>query len=193
MVKLIQREGGSFRKSGRYANFHKNLFFALLYFHALMAGRKDFGTVGWNLPYHYEIADFEVSSAQLSSLVKTLAPSRPASVPAALSLLNYYCAQINYGGKIQRHEDQALLEVMVAELVNERVSKFTQHPPDMSRGHFGYPPEALADHAGFLRKSIPDADPYEVYGLNANMARALLQKDAFKLIKILGDPSLMEK
>jgi dynein heavy chain, axonemal len=65
MIKLLAREGGNFRKSGKYANFHKNIFFALIYFHAILAGRKNFGTIGWNLPYMFDLSDFEVSSAQL--------------------------------------------------------------------------------------------------------------------------------
>lgn len=48
---LEQEKEYFFRKSGKQANYHKNLFFGLAYFHSILEGRKRYGTLGWNLPY----------------------------------------------------------------------------------------------------------------------------------------------
>jgi len=61
----------SFRNSRKLYNFHINMFFGLVYFHAILSGRRKYGTVGWNVPYVFDLSDFEVSNAQLSYLMKS--------------------------------------------------------------------------------------------------------------------------
>ena len=51
---------------------HKNLFFSLMYLHAMLESRKKYGTLGWNINYQFDQGDFEISANQLSRLV--LAP-----------------------------------------------------------------------------------------------------------------------
>jgi dynein heavy chain len=47
------------------------MFFGLVYFHAILSGRRKYGTVGWNVPYVFDLSDFEVSNAQLSYMMKS--------------------------------------------------------------------------------------------------------------------------
>ena len=56
--------------SGRNSKYHKNIFFALMYFHAVVTNRKQYGVLGWNVPYTFEASDFDVSARQLAALVK---------------------------------------------------------------------------------------------------------------------------
>ena len=63
---LFQAEGGYFRGSQRNAQLHKNIFFCLMYFHAIVTNRKHYGIIGWNIPYQFAFSDFEVSAAQLA-------------------------------------------------------------------------------------------------------------------------------
>jgi len=92
-----QAKEAYFRKSGKNSNFHKNMFFGLVYFHAILQGRKKYGTIGWNVPYQFDFSDFEVSSAQLSLLMKQ---QRNPSRKAILEMLRYFYAFINYAGKM---------------------------------------------------------------------------------------------
>ena len=52
-----------FKKSTRSAqNLHKNLFFSLAYFHSVLEGRRDYGVLGWHVPYKFDFSDFEISN-----------------------------------------------------------------------------------------------------------------------------------
>ena len=94
---LIEQEKEAFfRKSGKNGNVHKNLFFGLIYFHAILEGRIKYGVLGWNVPYKFDSSDFEVSNAQLAQIMK----STQTDQSAALEMLRYFFANINYAGKI---------------------------------------------------------------------------------------------
>mmetsp|Transcript_42571 Transcript_42571/g.65291 ORF Transcript_42571/g.65291 Transcript_42571/m.65291 type:complete len:142 (-) Transcript_42571:1643-2068(-) len=58
-----QEKENFFRKSAKLATFHKNLFFSLAYMHSIMECRGKYGTLGWNVPYKFDMSDFEVSNA----------------------------------------------------------------------------------------------------------------------------------
>jgi len=99
---LGEQEKDAFvRKSGKHANVHKNLFFGLAYLHAILEGRKKYGSLGWHVPYKFDRSDFDVSQAQLTQVMK----NSSGDYAATLEMLKYYYAHINYAGKIQRVED----------------------------------------------------------------------------------------
>ena len=83
---LDQEQDGFFRKSGRHANVHKNLFVGLAYFHAILGSRARFGNLGWNLPQKFEETDFEMSNLQLSDIMK----STTNDLMATLQKLRYF-------------------------------------------------------------------------------------------------------
>jgi dynein heavy chain len=58
-----QEKDSYFRKSGKHAAFHKNLFFGLAYLHAVLDGRKKYGPLGWNVQYQFDFSDFEISNS----------------------------------------------------------------------------------------------------------------------------------
>lgn len=172
-----------FGQSGKEAHLHQNLFFGLVYLHALLKGRRNYGHLGWNLEYKFDFGDFEVGSAQLATVVRALPRGGPAARPAALPLLSYLYSQVNYAGKIQRAEDQTVLEAITGDLITARVaSTRRQRPRDYSASTFGIPPEACPDPEGALLAAIPDEDPYQVFGFNWNIASDLQAKKAFTLL-----------
>lgn len=100
-----------------------------------------------------------------------------------MKLLSYYFSQVNYAGKIQRAEDQAILEAITGDLINEKVASASkQAVRDYSASSFGFPPEACPDPEAFLLAAIPDEDPYQVFGFNWNIASDLQAKKAFALL-----------
>lgn len=116
---MEQEKEQFFRRSNKAANIHKNLFFSLAYLHALLDGRKKYGTLGFNLGYTFDHSDFEVSQAQLTGIMKTSAGEGHSST---LEVLKYFYAHINYAGKIQRVEDQVTLNAIVDDLFNDNIT-----------------------------------------------------------------------
>jgi hypothetical protein len=69
---------------------------------------------------------------------------------AALDMLKYFFANINYAGKLQRVEDQVTVNAILADLFNEKVSILAQElPADHDSSHYGFPADN-ADYLGFL-------------------------------------------
>jgi hypothetical protein len=175
---LIEQEKESFfRKSGRLASYHKNLFFGLAYFHANLEGRKRYGTLGWHVPYKFDFSDFEVSNAQLTQVMK----HNSGDLLAALDMLKYFYANINYAGKLQRVEDQVTVNAILADLFNEKVSFAAELPADLDASHYGFPADN-ADFLGFLDRTVPVRDPYQVFGFNWNVESSLLKKQMFTIL-----------
>jgi len=106
---LEQEKEAFFRKSGKSANYHKNLFFGLAYLHSILESRKKYGSLGWHVPYKFDFSDFEVSNAQLAQVIK----HNSGDLMSALEMLKYFYANINYAGKIQRVEDQQTLNAVL--------------------------------------------------------------------------------
>lgn len=98
MERMLGEQGRDqpYRRSGKHGNYHKNLLFALAYFHAILEGRKKYGTLGWHVPYKFDFSDFEVSNAQLAAVMK----HGPDPLLATLEMLKYFYANINYAGKL---------------------------------------------------------------------------------------------
>ena len=100
---LGQEKEGFFRKSGQMANYHKNLFLGLAYFHANLGGRLRFGTLGWHMPYDFDFSDFRISVMQLKKTMQ--AGVKEHSQLLTLKVLKYFITEINYAGRIHRAED----------------------------------------------------------------------------------------
>ena len=61
---------GYFRKSTENGNLHKNIYFGLSYLHAILDGRRRYGTIGWNVAHEFDANDFEISENLLASYIK---------------------------------------------------------------------------------------------------------------------------
>ena len=174
---LEQEKEGFFRRSGKQANYHKNLFFGLAYFHSILEGRKRYGTLGWNLPYKFDYSDFEVSNAQLTTAMK----QNPADALACLDMLKYHYAHINYAGKVQRVEDQVTLNAILNDLFNEAVSCALETARDLASSHYGFPAEGV-DYLAFCARSIDQCDTYEIFGFDWNVESSLRTKEVFGIL-----------
>ena len=143
------------------------MFFGLVYFHAILSGRRKYGTIGWNVPYVFDFSDFEVSNAQLSYLMKSpkvqaheSKAKRKASRVAILEMLRFFYAYINYAGKIQRVEDQTTLKAIMEDLINEQIGFAKNLQANYDNSHFGLPNDNTEELKDFVNEAIPDVDPY---------------------------------
>lgn len=68
------------------------------------------------------------------------------------------------------------VNAILGDLFNEEVSLFAAElPADLDASHYGFPPDN-ADFLGFLDRSVPARDPYQVFGFNWNVESSLLKK-----------------
>jgi len=189
---LDQEKDGFFRKAGKHANYHKNLFLGLAYFHAVLGGRRRYGTLGWNLPYQFDFSDFEVSNAQLRDAMKR---GTALDLIATLDVLKYYYAHINYAGRIHRAEDQVTLNAILEDLINEDMAFMQERSADLTSSHHGFPPLGLAgapagssdavDYFAYFQQAIPARDNYRLYGFNWTIESRLLKQEIFGILEEL--------
>ena len=93
----------------------KNAFFALAYFHSLVAERKKFGATGWNIPYEFDDPDFEISFDQVFALLRDAAETPP------FRLIRHCVGEINYAGRLLTKEDEDTMLAVLDDLVNSDI------------------------------------------------------------------------
>ena len=86
----------TFKNSKTNRALHKNLYYSLAYLHAILEGRRRFGSLGWNIPYKFDFADIELSESQLNKLMK----AEKIDPLATLRMMKYTLSEINYGGRV---------------------------------------------------------------------------------------------
>ena len=155
----------------------KNAFFALAYFHSLVAERKKFGATGWNIPYEFDDPDFEISFDQVFALLRDGGDSPP------FKLMRYFVGEINYAGRLLTKEDEEMLLAILDDLVNNEVV-FTAElgggggflPRDIKRGHYGIPRLNMGEGYYKFVRSMPLFDEERIFGFEPNVERVRLSK-----------------
>ncbi|KAG2430514.1 hypothetical protein HXX76_010037 [Chlamydomonas incerta] len=154
----------------RQADAFKHLTYALAFFHCVAVGRRNYGPVGWNIPYAFNENDLRISLRQLRLFLDE-ADSPP------LRMLVYTAGECNYGGKVTDAKDRrtlmTLLEVYYRSQVALGDAKFGPGgsfdlPETGERG-----PAWSGDYPHYLsvlsRLPLGEAPP-EVFGLHPNAA-----------------------
>jgi dynein heavy chain len=81
------------------------MYFGLCYLHAVLDGRSQYGTLGWNKYNDFDSNDFDLSEQILNAIMK-----KEIKEPVERLLwLKYVFGKINFAGKIATFEDQRKL------------------------------------------------------------------------------------
>ena len=98
------------------------LYFVLAWFHALVQERLRYTPLGWAQRYEWSEADFRMAADTLDACVDATAMGRanlpPDKVP--WEALRTLLSQCIYGGRIDNHFDQVLLDCFIANLFNAK-------------------------------------------------------------------------
>lgn len=157
---------------------YKKLLFSLCFFHSVLLERRKFQTLGWNIPYEFNDADFVVCENILQIYLSEYLNATP------WDALKYLIAEVNYGGRVTDDWDRRLLlsyanSYFVDEAITQpmfRLSSLTQYyiPEDGSL-------QSYKDYVG----QLDTVDRAEAFGQHPNADIASQIMDTNQLLDVL--------
>ncbi|KAJ3217583.1 Dynein heavy chain 7, axonemal [Dinochytrium kinnereticum] len=154
------------------ATFEKMLF-GLCFFHAVIQERRQFGPIGWNIPYEFNDTDLRISARQLRNFL-----SEYDEVP--YDALIYLTGQCNYGGRVTDDKDRRALLTLLKLYYND--SAVTNENYKLASGEQYCIPnvQGYGTILEFIDKLPLEAKP-DVFSLheNADITRNQLETEMF--------------
>jgi dynein heavy chain len=139
----------------------KNMTFALTFFHALIQERRNFGALGWNIPYEFNESDLRISARQLKMFISDCTD---ADLP--YKALNYLTGECNYGGRVTDDQDRRTIVTILKKFFTPEI-----HEPDHSLSDSGLylvPPAGNQEAYIDFIKTLPVSCAPEVFGMHDN-------------------------
>lgn len=138
----------------------EKLLFSLCFFHAVIQERRQFGPIGWNIPYEFNDTDLRISSQQLRMFL-----NQYDQIP--FEALQYLTGQCNYGGRVTDDKDRRCMMSLLQTYYNASVTESVEYRFSAS-GNYCVPPRTQYQDMIDYIKSLPlDAKP-EVFHLHEN-------------------------
>jgi len=157
----------------------RKLIFGVAFVHALVQERRNFGALGWNIPYEFNDTDFSISVKQINMFLNQYEN-------VDYDAIRYLIGQCNYGGRVTDDWDRRCLvsileRVLIVDMVN--VDNYSLSPS----GTYLAPPHVEYDgYLDFIR-ALPLVPQPEVFGMHENADITKDQKATNDLLlSILG-------
>uniref|UniRef100_A0A8D3EB25 Dynein axonemal heavy chain 7 n=1 Tax=Scophthalmus maximus TaxID=52904 RepID=A0A8D3EB25_SCOMX len=150
----------AFFESSKKQDIWQKLLFGLTFFHALVQERRNFGPLGWNIPYEFNESDLRISMRQIQMFLDEYE-----DVP--LAALTYLTGECNYGGRVTDDKDRRLLISLLSIFYSwDLIDRDCYH---VCEGDLYYVPVhgPYETYVDYIRGLPIGADPC-VFGLHSN-------------------------
>jgi len=142
----------------------RRLCFNLCLFHAVIQERREFGPLGWNIPYEFNESDLRISVQQLVIFLDTYDTT-------PFKALNYCTGHCNYGGRVTDDKDRRCLVVILKRFFCEE-AELDGHTFDVSK-EWKVPDDGPYNSYLKQLQELPLVAKPEVFGMhdNANISK----------------------
>jgi dynein heavy chain len=180
MIKGKKMEASAFTKFQDKPRNYKRMLWSLIMFYAIVRDRRQFGALGWNIPYAFSEADLRISIDQLED---TLSTQHAASSPRAVgdvaiddgnavpfAAMRYLVGECNFGGRITDDKDRRCLNTLLHDFYSENILK-NEHDETL-RKYFMRNDGEFCSLENYCRhiETLPNDSPPEIFGLHRNAA-----------------------